>query len=173
MTEEYRQLIEEAHGALYDVLKQTEPGAGLTLHHALNELNRMLDRDDRDSLLDAQRQQQEAARAERDEWDRQYRERQQTWRTMPQHERERLLLDALADKALTKREIARAMDELRDDMDIHESNIANLVEQMLIAGEIEREREPRGESGKQFRWRYTRRTKLDGVIADLERQMEA
>jgi hypothetical protein len=167
-TPEFIELLEDAQGALFDLIKSCEPGTGLPLHHAYNHIKSALERAGKRAVAEAP----DPAKEERNRRDAEYRARKEAWRTMPWHERERLLLDVLGDKRLSKGEIARAMDESREDLTLYESQISNLLTRMLAAGEIKRERECFGKTGTRWRWSYMRNAKLTGEIADLNRALE-
>lgn len=95
------------------------------------------------------------------------------WPALRQDRREALVLEVLGDRKLTVREITDGLNELLRTPEcggrpiVWTSNVQSLLYPMLDARQLERKAEPRGQ--RAVRYRYFRRTGLDGPIADLER----
>jgi hypothetical protein len=89
------------------------------------------------------------------------------WREVNRAERHRLALDALGDGRLTAAQVfERVAAKLGEDARFYRSNIDPVLRDLLEAGEVDREREPRG---KRMMWVYSARRELDGEIAELDR----
>jgi hypothetical protein len=92
------------------------------------------------------------------------RERVNAWKRQPREQRERLLLDVLGDELVTIGELTQRM---RDQLPLLvQSEVAYLVKCLFTSGQLDRVPEQfRG----RVRYRYFRKHKLDGPIAELER----
>lgn len=106
------------------------------------------------------------------------REAEEAWRRVPRDERGRLVFEVLADERLLIREITervntalgypdRDEDGWRSVRAVFESEIRNLVTRLVRDGELEREPEPFNKT--HMRYRYSRKRRLEGPIADLDR----
>lgn len=160
--DEYIVLLEEARDALHDLCQALEPGTGWKLHEAYTMTKAALKQAGVTDEPDPEKELRDQRQAERDA-------QNEAWKSMPRHERERLVLDALADGRRVKREIVERINAAREDIDLYESQIDSLIKNMLIAGEIEREKET---FKNKPRWRYFRKA-MSGPIAELNRALEA
>lgn len=92
------------------------------------------------------------------------------WKATPRHERERIVMEALADDHLTASEAADRIQDAHPAFgnNVGYASVRALLHQLIDAGEVEREHgEPR--RGRPV-WRYFRRSRLEGPIADLDQQ---
>lgn len=94
------------------------------------------------------------------------REMEQAWRQMPRDQRERLVLEGLANSELTLRQLTARISSMRPDLKVYQTDITTLARKMVDTGELQRRPEPW--NGK-VRYRYFRLGKLEGPIADLNR----
>ena len=87
------------------------------------------------------------------------------WRSLPLHERQRLVLEALADERRTRAEIAeRALGNRA-----YQVLLDGVLRQLMAAGDVRRAEIPGYRGGPYPRWRYVRNAELRGPIAELER----
>lgn len=156
-SDDYRELLEDAHNALRALLDASAPESWMGLRAGYGELRRALRRD--------------VADREREERLEEQRNREDGWKRTPAARQESLVLDLLGDDRLTFREMtARLNVELVGAYEkpvAYESHVRRLVMRMHRAGQLE------GESDDSFRgklrYRYFRKRPLEGPIADLER----
>lgn len=173
MTDDYRELLEEAAAALYKLLERTEPGTGIALHHAYNSIKASIERRRGTPtafgrVLDDYQRTLRDERAEGDERDRLWREQRARWKSITRPERERLVIQLIADGRLTVNELTERMQtELEGGHYPHEGDVRKVVSRLFAAGELDRVGELRAD-GRVRRFRYFRRTKLSGPIVDLD-----
>jgi hypothetical protein len=158
MSENWLELLVEARDALRKVIKEAEPGTGWALHKAYGSLQHCIDDETKANerpvmespLLTQVNDNQERHRA---------------WKRTPMYERERIALEALAEKQLTINELAERINEAQPELRVYEGDIRSLVYRMRDANELDR----RGERWRnKTRYRYFRRTRLEGTIAELD-----
>jgi hypothetical protein len=164
MTDEYARLVEDARDALGDLLRASEPGTGLTLHHSYNVLKLMAEQEAGDT-------DQEVADPIADEPANLLRgpDRRPWVRHTTVHERERQVIEMFGDDRLTVTELWRELMSAHDEWSVERSPVASIVNRLHVARELDRVGEPY--CGR-TRYRYFRRTKLEGPIADLQRQFD-
>ena len=163
--DEFLDAAEDARVALYDFIKMLEPGTGLDLHRAYNDLKRVL----------ATAAKEDAERDQRAERDRRYaedRERQQRWRGLPRPERLHRVLNAVGSNRLTIREIHTRLSQAHPECMLYESDVRPAVKLLHDSGELARVAESRGGSRTAIRYRYFRPTELDPRLLELERALE-
>lgn len=152
--EEYQELREAAADALRELLRNTEPGTGLYLHTTLAKLRREIDQETR--------QDENTVEPVGD---------RPRWTVLSTLDRERQVLDALSEQRLTINELRSYLDE-HTGYRVYHSHVAAVVRGLFVeARELDRVGE-RYTRGKSLRYRYFRRTKLEGPIADLQRQID-
>lgn len=157
---DWLEALEEAQEALRRVIKMAEPGTGIPLHLAYNQLKVVADRERQGTGREQPAAPpQDAAMT--------FAEARQRWRGLCWAQREQILLEALGDECLTPRELLPRVRRLLNlDYGVYDNNIRALADRMREAGELERHAEQwRG----RVRYRYSRRTQLEGPIADLDR----
>jgi hypothetical protein len=161
--DEYRELIDAAERAVYDLLVASTPESWLSLRTGYGELKREVLRHEGTS---------DRGRAEHIERQRRLRESiHERWNRLTTEARENLLLHVLADDRLLIREmVERLNDELvPEDVTwraVYESSVRGLAARLVRNGQLERAAESwRGK----VRYRYFRRRGLSGPIADLDR----
>jgi hypothetical protein len=162
---EYVELLEDARDSLHDLIRYIEPGTGWTLHEAYNVIKKALKEEGTTDAPD------DPANEERERRMREWHEGTEAWRLLRWPGRERVALEALRDGRLTTGELVTRINAAQDECRVYVSDMRPLLKRMLEAGEVDREPEYRA-SGTLWRWRYFRRTKLDGPIADLNRALE-
>lgn len=97
------------------------------------------------------------------------RARWSAWKRIEQHQRQRLVLEALGDVGLTVSELAERL--ATPQMTVNYTDVYPLLTQhMELAGEVYRVAEPW--KGTKTRARWFRNTKLSGPIAELQRALE-
>lgn len=106
MTDDFAELLEGARVALYDVIKELEPGTGLVLHNAYSSIKHALAAENKPETVKTDR----GGREEREERWRRQRERRERWTKLSKPERDRLTLELLGEDELTVRHV---MDRLR------------------------------------------------------------
>ena len=166
MDDEYTTLVEAARDALGDLLRASEPGTGLALHSAYNSLKQMLARAEDGKCEPATRgsattspptvagQWKRASAADRDRW----------------------VLEALADDRVLVTEVERRVtlalgDEHKPGQERYFGISAGpILKRLLEAREIDRAEVPGYRGGPHPRWLYFRRTRLSGPIVDLDSQ---
>jgi hypothetical protein len=161
--EEWLDQLKEALDALEKVIKSSKPGTGWSLHKAYTAIERGIERVVGEAESPPVDEQQE---------DLEYWQMRETWKQMPLYQRERRLLEVLADNRLTIRELRERLNERcgPDSLSLDESQARSLVYSMFKSGELDR-------CGERFartrtRYRYFRRTDLTGPIAELDRAFE-
>jgi hypothetical protein len=159
-TDDYLELVETAKAALADVIQETEPGTGLTLHYAYRTLKDMVKEDGRSRVLAEER-------AKREERDRRWAEQTAAWNATAGERRQRMILEALGDDRLTVGQLAKRMAERHGEEfgSVYDSMLRGEVGKMLAAGELDRIRE---DFRNRPRYLYFRKPGLSGPIADLE-----
>jgi hypothetical protein len=151
--DDYRDLIQQAHDAVRDLLDGSTHDSWLGLRVGYGQIRKELLRDEKER--------------EHAEW----RECRNAWKRIPAERRESLVLQVLGAERLIIRELASRMNnemgwaESRPG-NIHESDVRPVVRRMLHADQLERVAEPFKGS---VRYRYFRKQGLDGPIAGLER----
>lgn len=168
--DDYRELQEAARDALYELLMQTEPGTGLTLHEAYGELRRQLRNDDAARGRELWRQHLEETREERVREERERRERQAAWERMPYPERMHRVLNVIGDGRLTIREVYDRLKEAMPEADFYDSHVRLVMKRLHDRGDLDRVAEPRSPGSTAVRYRYFRPA-IDPQLADLERQL--
>jgi hypothetical protein len=179
--EEYAELVLEAHDALRALLAVTEPGTGLTLHAALNELGAMLtseqdldeilrDRTDRASKILQGAVPHDDREPAVEQSRRDYRERKDHWRQTPRAERWHWMLNALGDDVLTVAEILDRVQAAHPECELDQGNVRMEMYRMETRGEIERQPIPQA-NGPKAKWRYRRRQPNPDTLAQLEQAM--
>lgn len=168
--DDYRELQEAARDALYELLMQTEPGIGLTLHVAYGELRRQLERNDAARGRELWRQHLEETREERVREERERRERRAAWGRMPYPERMHRVLNVIGDGRLTIREVYDRLKEAMPEADFYDNNVRLVVKRLHDRGDLDRVAEPRSPGSTAVRYRYFRRA-ADPKLAELERQL--
>jgi hypothetical protein len=189
--EEYAELFDTALDALRDVITATEPGTGMALHNAFNEIKAVrpsaLTSADEGSViaevLELQRQCLDRPRdagSEAREAD--FVERKQAWRSLPAAVREHIVLEALGDRRMSLWDLACHLHDTRPDVYVAQSSLRKLLIRLVAAGELHAVNEsPEPRPGRQTgggrrRRVYFRNSELTGAIADLEKafgQLEA
>lgn len=168
-SEGYRELLEEARGAIRDLLDESKHDAFIQLRYGYREIRRVIESDN-------QKREEEARRSERESKIDAAREGERAWKGASPARREHVLLNALGDGHLIIRELVPRMNaelgyppaEGQRGKAIYDSDVRRLLEKMLRAGQLERVKEAFG-GGNKFRWRYSVKRTLDGPIVDLER----
>jgi hypothetical protein len=164
--EEYRDLVDAAERALYDLLVASNPDSWMTLRSGYGELKR--------EML---RQEGTGHRARAEQIERQLRLREaihERWNGLTGEARENLLLLVLGDDRLLIRELVERLNNelVPEDVTwraVYESAVRGLATRLVRTGQLERNAEPwRG----RVRYRYFRRRGLSGPIADLERAFQ-
>jgi hypothetical protein len=171
--DDYRDLIDAAHNALRDLLIATEPGTGLKLHEAMQELRAMTALIEHSESSDTSRMQLPRGnvdQAQRDADNRQHHEKKEAWRWLPFYERERSLLEVIGDDCLSVAAIDDAFREAFTDVIVYQSGLSRMLRRMVDRGELDRVKAPSTAGGPPC-WTYFRRTDLAGPIADLNRQI--
>lgn len=148
--DEYVALVDDARESLRRLLVATEPGTGLSLHSAYNDLKAM-------------------GRPVRALADRRLEEMryENGWKRIPTLERERIMLELLGERRLTIAELTQELKAAqRTECAIYDSHVRAMVYRLYRAGGLDR-------AGEQWhgktRYRYFRKP-LSGPIADLERK---
>lgn len=159
--DEYRELETAACDALRELLTRTEPGTGLYLHTAYARLSGEIEASERPDAPRITPQQTEGLGETILE------QKARDWCRHPMAQRRHDVLNALGDDRLTKREIHERVADASPDDKVWMSNVETAVAGLWRQGELSRE--PESFRGK-TRYRYFRRTDLDGPIADLDRQ---
>lgn len=182
-SEKHRALIEDARDALLDLFDEFEPDAWTSLRIGYGELRRALEWDDREAQADQAERDWEAE--ERLDPDRQEleaawwhsKQARDAWRTLDAAVKRAWIVDALGDHGLLRHEIAERVTELHPGVEVSYSGVSATLKDLLTAGEIEREREPRtpncsttAKSGWRWRWRR-RQGVLSPELRDLEQQL--
>jgi hypothetical protein len=165
MDDEYQALVEEARDALRALLVNSEPGTGLSLHSAYNDLKRMHEKTE----AAAAKAEAAAAKAATVRRHQEQAEQMDAWRKTPRTERKHRILNALRDDRLT---VSKIMRRLQKDWPVYENDLRPLIKEMLDQGELDRAKEPRVPGGVAWCWRYHRRTELGGEIEALERSFD-
>lgn len=153
---DYLELMVGAEEALRDLLRSTEPGTGLYLHTTLAQLRTQIE-DERREVDGEHSAAPPAASAKIPDWK----------DTYPLKEREREVLALLATEALTRREVMEQLREAHPELGVWQSNTDSIVTRLYRQRELDRTPEP-AKNGRP-RFRYFKRTTLDGPIADLDR----
>ena len=165
MDEEYAELVRDAKDALYALLRETEPGTGVALHHACGDLRRMLEEHEL-ALAEVEKQaEQDAARAEREAMRAAY----EAWRDLSRQERQRHVIEVVGDRRLTGGEItARLQQKIGQTRRLFPSEVRPVLDRMVRDGELDRVMETSAKNTP--RYRYFRRP-LSGEIAALDRML--
>lgn len=159
--EEYIEACREAKDALYDLLMMTEPDTGQKLRVAYSEL--------KGKIHEHEGEDPEVAR-EKDEEQRAKYERRNAWRRTSMERRDAYVFQYLGDERHTIGELAEHIKQaLHVDFDIYENMVRAHVTRMFKEGKIQREGE---KWHSRVRYRYYRPRKLEGPIADLQKQFE-
>lgn len=155
-SDEYLRLVEDAQDSLYALLRASEPGTNLTLHHAYNELKRTLKAAGEQKLHLEQKhllhEYRTARRREKEAWER---------ITVPA--REHLALELIGDERVTITGLTERMEERLPECGVHRGYVEDIVRELFKRGDLDRDGLP------QRGYRYFRRQRLEGPIADLER----
>lgn len=160
MTDRYKELTEDARSALYNLLRDTEPGTGGSLHIAYRALKAMVEEqtkaeeepESHDSMADFRRE---------------CRERSAAWKEIGHADRARLIFEVIGDGRSTVTEVTAMLEErLGDGVAVYQGTTRQVLMRLLSEGELDRE--PEHFQGK-IRYRFFRNTNLAGPIADLER----
>ena len=156
----YRELLEEARDALRNVLKESEPGTGQTLHSAYNTIKESIQKEE-EAIVAAER-----AAGTRERRAEQAEQRDQ-WAELSIPERHRLTLELFGEDQLTAREVRDRLRVELGESAVYDGDIRNELKRLIDAGELQRKLEPntRGRT----RYRYFRNTHLSGPIVALER----
>lgn len=183
--EEYREMVEEARTVIGKLLDASQPDAWLRLRAEYGELRRALALDDKanDLLQQAENLRQQIAQkqdleAERAAQHQEYGRRRDAWRRLDREVKKGRILTALGGDGLTRREIVKRITEVYPDTDLYENDLAALLNEMLAAGELEREKEPRSpnctvKATSGYRWRWRRNSaSLSPELADLEQRLK-
>jgi hypothetical protein len=168
--EDYRELIEGARDAAYELLVVSTPDSLMGLRREYTELRRLLERDDQKRQEEQGRQAADEQKDHRRELA-EIRERRNVWAQIPRERRESLLFQVLGDERLILRELTSRLNaELgtpdRKSSSVDDGNVRSLVMRMFHAGQLERAEET---FKNKPRYRYFRKRGLDGPIVDLER----
>jgi len=159
--EEYIEACRDARDALYDLLMMTEPDAGRNLRLAYSQLKHKIREHEGDAP--------EVASEKAEEVYRDY-ARRTAWQRTPMQRRDEYVLQSLGEERLTIGELTgRVETALQADFDIYESMVRAHVTRMFKEGKLEREGE---QWHSRVRYRYFRPRKLEGVIADLQKQFD-
>ncbi len=160
--EEYIEACREARDALYDLLMMTEPDTGRDLRLAYSEVKR--------KIREHEKEDPEVAGEKAEEERAQY-ERRNAWRRTPMERRDAYVFQYLGDERHTIGELTeRIKQALHVDLDIYESMVRAHVTRMFKEGQLQREGE-QWHSRVRYRY-YYRPRKLEGPIADLQKQFE-
>ena len=151
MQDEYLETCETARVALYDVIMLTEPGTGWELHQAYVSLKNSIAKHAKPTPAPA-----EPTVTRLPEWNKHF--------TVV--ERERQVMGALTEHRLTIRELSEHIRETHPGIALYDSYIGNIVKRLWKSQELDRQAETFNKS--HIRYRYFRRTTLEGPIADLE-----
>lgn len=174
-SDEYSELAQTAKDALHDVIRVLEPGTGWKLHEAYMDLKDWIKRLDANNEAEAADVEAEpAADDRRDAWQREYEqrlERKRAWRETPREQKVQWILNALDDNRLTHTEIEHRVRERNPEFGYY-VNTRVLVTELVRSGDLEREKEPRAEGSKAYRWRFRRRVKLSPELESLQRALD-
>jgi hypothetical protein len=96
------------------------------------------------------------------------REARAEWESLGKERRQWVALQVLGDDRLTAREVFERVARNFNEGAVYRSDIDPVLKRLLDAREVERVREQRG---KRMLWVWSRRTALEGPIADLERAL--
>lgn len=154
--DEYRELQIEARDALTELLRHTEPGTGLYLHTALAQLKSNIAEGDKTETTPPLPPAAPTTTYWKREYSSQYRDRE--------------VLALLTDHQLTKREVLDHIRAAHPDMWVSLSTTDAAVNRLYLARELDRIAEPT--ANKRTRYRYFKRTTLEGPIADLQRALD-
>lgn len=151
-SQEYRELQLAAVDALTDLLRASEPGTGLYLHRTLACLR---------AEVELSYAPEPAANTGAQTFDRPKR--------LTPVERERLVLEELGDDRLTVGELVHRIGTAYPHVHLSRGLVYMTLRALMNTGDVERATESyRG----QPRHRYSRRTKLEGPIVDLQRMFD-
>jgi hypothetical protein len=152
MTEdEYRELQDAALEALRDLLRATEPGTGMYLHTAYAALKKEAEAGP-------------APTPNTTLWDR----KPQWNEVLSRAERDREVVEILAEQRLTISDLTQHLEKKHcPDLEVWPSNVVVVVNRLHKARELDRE--PETWRKTRTRYRYFKRTALDGSIAALDR----
>jgi hypothetical protein len=160
-SERYLELLERVRDTLGELLEASPPGARLeplqTVYMGLNQ-----------GLEAVRAEAQPTALHDDKEWWR----KRLAWKAIRGAERDRLLLDTLADDRLTIRELTARLSDALPECSVYESDTRRVVNRLFGVGELDRtaERRAKGNHNGAIRWRYFRfQPELSGSIADLDR----
>jgi hypothetical protein len=195
----YVELARELLDNLSEFIRGSEPGEALfPLHKAYTVIKRTVDAADPDSdiskrkreLEDAQRrladlrdgnrrrsEQQQAAETHWTQEREKMNEARDAWKGLDRNVKMGRILTALGDDALICREIHKRIEEAHPGISVYESDLVAPLNKMLAAGELEREKEPRGPNCKitakgGYRWRWRRRTVMSPELQRLEQRLK-
>jgi hypothetical protein len=105
-------------------------------------------------------------REEQQQREAEWREQEQRWRSLSNAQRERLLIELLAEDRLTVSELVEKVRDKFGRYAVAYGDVYPVVKRLQLTGELSREEETFRKTRK--RWRYFRRP-MAGPIADLER----
>ena len=108
-------------------------------------------------------------RRRREEWkqrEAEWREQRQRWRSLSNAQRERLLIELLAEDRLTVSELVEKVRGKFGEHSVDYGDVYAVVRRLHLTGELSRESETFRKTRQ--RWRYMRKP-MAGPIADLER----
>ena len=163
---EYVELARELRNKMREFIHESEPGeAVIPLHKAYAVVKAVVEAADPDSevsrrkrrvddahrtldeMRDHERQREEQKEAEcleRERQQREGRESRESWTVLDRNVKMGRILTALSTDALVRREIVERINVSHPGISVYESDIVALMNEMLAAGELEREKEPRG-----------------------------
>lgn len=189
--EEYRGLVEDVRDAMQNLFDAARPDGWTELRRAYTEVDTALRLDEahtqlseiRDELsahVERQKDSNDSVRRQQEERQEEWRrhmEEKRAWRALDPSVKEAWILEAIGDDALTKREIVDRLRGAHTGVDIFESRLVAPLNDLLAAGELEREKEPRTPNctvtkGSSWRWRWRRRRpELSDEMRGLEQQL--
>jgi hypothetical protein len=167
--DEYLAAAREAKEALHDFLMECEPDTGAALRVAYGELRRIVESNGADVPSHTES---EAQERERQEERRRKNKRYAAWQNeVSPEQREAYVFRFLGTERLSLGELtARMNEELKPEIHVFKNRLSQLLKAMIADGQLERERDDRYPN--QLRYRYFRKSTLEGPIADLQSQFD-